>query len=240
MPRIVKPATGDLFIHVPASNLSFLPDPTREAGYLTGIGSREAPAEVLQLARELGAVFYSMGYTMRSGGASGMDSAFESGVLDHPGYSADGLAFLQPPMEIYLPWNGFEPIKGELKKFHNPHAGYINANTLATYAQAQAYACTIHPLGDKLRDDWHRGSFALHTRNVFQILGQDLNSLSKAVYFWALPASNGTVKGGTNTAVAIAKERGIPRMNLADPIVFKIVSQFVMRKMEQFQAMYGA
>lgn len=58
----------------------------------TGIGSRETPYEILQLMKEL-ARLMSECFILRSGGADGADSAFESGC--------SGLK------EIYLPWKNF-------------------------------------------------------------------------------------------------------------------------------------
>lgn len=54
-----------------------------------GIGSRETPADVLQLMYELGAWLARQGYTLRSGGAEGADSAFEQGALSVAGARAE-------------------------------------------------------------------------------------------------------------------------------------------------------
>lgn len=45
----------------------------------TGIGSRETPAEILEIFEHLGAWFAKKGYTLRSGHADGADAAFENG-----------------------------------------------------------------------------------------------------------------------------------------------------------------
>lgn len=63
--------------------------------YYAGIGSRETPAPVRahfsMLALELG----DAGWTLRSGGAEGADTAFEQGLSSYH------------PREIYLPWRRF-------------------------------------------------------------------------------------------------------------------------------------
>ena len=70
-------------------------------------------------------------------------------------------------------------------------------------------ASEIHPA-------WHRCSdFAklLHARNVNQVLGHDLKTPSSFVVYWAIPAG-GSCKGGTRTAVELAKKHNIPTYNL--------------------------
>lgn len=61
--------------------------------FYTGIGSRQTPPEVLSLMTWIATGLATIGYTLRSGGADGADTAFESG--------AGGAA------EIYLPWLWF-------------------------------------------------------------------------------------------------------------------------------------
>jgi hypothetical protein len=60
--------------------------------YYAGIGSRETPPEILLRMTKGAAWLSSKGYTLRSGGAPGADSAFEAGAESK---------------EIYLPWRGF-------------------------------------------------------------------------------------------------------------------------------------
>lgn len=62
--------------------------------FYAGIGSRETPADVLSLMEKIAARLGAGGFTLRSGGAGGADSAFERGAA---GFS----------MEIFLPWKGF-------------------------------------------------------------------------------------------------------------------------------------
>lgn len=194
-------------------HLALLPAPTVFRGYLTGIGSRETPKEMTQLLSVLAAVMFSQGYVWRSGGAAGADEAFEQGVVTHPHYHPH----LPPPMEIYLPWNGFaaggQAATGRSKKWHSPQHGYFDTKRFPLYEQAEQIALRIHPSPDALRAK--QGVMALHTRNVFQILGQELNAPSKRVYLWAKPAKDGLVMGGTRTAVALATEYKIPCVNFA-------------------------
>lgn len=59
----------------------------------TGIGSRATPFAVLRIMTRTAKNMAFLGYTLRSGGAAGADTAFEKGAGD--------------AKEIYLPWLGF-------------------------------------------------------------------------------------------------------------------------------------
>jgi hypothetical protein len=49
-----------------------------------GIGARETPGKVLHRMKRLSTCFGLQGYTLRSGGAAGADTAFEDAYLYHP------------------------------------------------------------------------------------------------------------------------------------------------------------
>jgi len=59
-----------------------------------GIGSRSTPPEVQEQMRKIAFSLGNLGYTLRSGGAQGADSAFEEGCCNFS-------------KEIYLPWKEF-------------------------------------------------------------------------------------------------------------------------------------
>lgn len=48
-----------------------------------GIGSRLTPPHILEQMKSIAELLYRKGYILRSGGADGVDSAFESQYLDH-------------------------------------------------------------------------------------------------------------------------------------------------------------
>lgn len=60
-----------------------------------GIGSRETPEDILRMMTAFGRLAEEHGWTLRSGGAPGADTAFELGVKH------------RIHKEIYLPWGGF-------------------------------------------------------------------------------------------------------------------------------------
>ena len=83
--------------------------------YYTGIGSRKTPSDVADLMVRVATFLSAIGYTLRSGGADGADSAFELGSTDS---------------EIYLPWKNFNGKSGivcshpkaiDLAKQFHPH-----------------------------------------------------------------------------------------------------------------------
>jgi hypothetical protein len=77
-----------------------------------GIGSRNTPLEILQIMTKIAEAFAGIGYTLRSGGALGADSAFEKG--------AD---IKQGRKEIYVSKDATPEANELAMKFHpNPEA----------------------------------------------------------------------------------------------------------------------
>lgn len=68
--------------------------------YYAGIGSRNTPADILDLMTHLARRLDSRGYTLRSGGADGADAAFERGAM------------LDTPSEFILCWTEHGSGKG--------------------------------------------------------------------------------------------------------------------------------
>jgi hypothetical protein len=92
--------------------------------YYAGIGSRETPHVVQSTMHKIAAYLWSQGWTLRSGGARGADSAFESGCGSDL-------------KDIYLPW----------KRFEN------NTSPLYTLTpEAFEMAAKYHPTWDRLGD----------------------------------------------------------------------------------------
>lgn len=160
--------------------------------YYTGVGSRETPREILSLMYKIGSKLAVEGYTLRSGGAAGADSAFQLGCSMHDG-----------DKEIYLPWNGFSEM------WEDHESGIYVPIKDRTYFMAEEIVSEVHPAWDKLT----RGPRGLHTRNVYQVLGQDLNTPSNFLLCYSKPSGN-SVSGGTRTAWEVAKKFGVPCFNL--------------------------
>ena len=134
--------------------------------YYAGIGSRKTPYTLLFLS-----VLEDEGYFLRSGGASGADSAFEKGC------SSDR-------KEIYLPSASFN------SKIANGE-DYLDCSSFPNWDEAIKMAKFYYPAPNKLS----RFSLNLMARNCYQILGKNLKS--NAVICWT---PNGKEVGGTAQA----------------------------------------
>lgn len=181
----------------------------------TGVGSRETPQEfqlhMISIANRL----TRNGWTLRSGKADGADALFQNGV------QASGR---EGSAEIYKPWHSFNSSPNS--DSFTLESGLVVMNywdiagdRLPNWAEAEEIASQIHPAWDRLK----RGAKALHTRNVYQVLGKDLNSPSEFLLCYA-PVQGKSVKGGTRTAYELAKEYDVPCFNYASMSKEAIVS----------------
>lgn len=131
-------------------------------------------------------------YVLRSGAADGADAAFETGAVKAAG-----------DREIYLPWKGFNGHSSEL--YHvTPEASVI--------------AQGVHPAWERLPP----GPRKLHSRNVYQVLGYQLNAPSEFVVCWTPDGCESArtrkrTTGGTATAIVLAERNGVPVFNLENP-----------------------
>lgn len=167
--------------------------------YYTGVGSRKTPAMACEVLTTLGARLSKAGYTLRSGGAQGADTAFEQGALQHLVRSP------KQRIDIYLPWDGYEGRKKSLNYF----IPYDCPSLL--WRDAENMAKETHPAWDQCS----RGAKTMHTRNVFQVLGHTLDDPSKFLLCWADTDKRGVPKGGTATAWNLARAHNIPCFNLS-------------------------
>lgn len=163
--------------------------------FYTGVGSRETPLEIMEFMKAVAFRMAELGYIGRSGAADGADSAFYFGWGEHKFQTVKPTPFVE-----YLPWKGFNE-----RVFSESN---VIAPNFDNYKQAEEIASTVHPVWDKLS----RGARALHTRNVYQVLGDDLNTPSRVLFCYAPPTKTG-VKGGTNTAWQLAKKHGVKCYN---------------------------
>lgn len=110
--------------------------------------------------------------------------------------------------EIYLPWPGFNGNKSPLYKIT---------------MRATKLASAVHPAWDKCG----YGARMLHTRNVYQVLGFDIETPSDFLICWT---KDGTATGGTATAIRLAEQHGVIVYNLykdsvRDDLIKKMVDQ---------------
>ena len=162
--------------------------------YYTGVGSRETPTAILDLMQEIAFKLACDGYVLRSGGADGADLAFQKGWERGKQLT---------PAEIFIPWDGFNGFS------HGQDGVVYTLNKMSNSQQAERIASEIHPVWDRLS----RGAKALHTRNIYQVLGKTLDQPSRFLICYAKPTKTG-VSGGTNTAVQVALQHGVKVFNL--------------------------
>lgn len=160
---------------------------TYEPKYVTVVGSRETPELAYRLQVEFTQICVNLGFIIRTGDARlGGDKAARAG-------SVHGERVIYTPVERNRPY-------------------HVAGPSLPTWSDALDIAASIHPV-------WHRLSTyvrALHARNVFQVLGCDIQTPSDFMIFWAPIVNERQVKGGTNTAFQVALDWGVPCFNLAD------------------------
>lgn len=164
--------------------------------WYTGVGSRETPANILDLMERVGYALASQGWTLRSGGALGADQAFENGMFEFAGL--DG-PYDWTPAEIYLPWAGYE----NHHKYTHGGLNILPSDIKLTDERiAECMAEAIHPAWAACK----QGAKKMHTRNVFQVLGRTLDQPSKMLIAWTKLDRQGNPKGGTATAINLAIE----------------------------------
>lgn len=154
--------------------------------YYAGVGSRGTPQEYIGLMFEIA---YQMAptWTLRSGAADGADTAFYQGAKNNKG-----------PVEIFLPWNGFNGFTDQEEGFYVPEYTTELLNIAAQFHPAWK-SCSA-------------GAKKMHARNVCQVAGLDLNTKTDLVICWTKDGKRG---GGTGQALRIAKYLEIPIFDLA-------------------------
>lgn len=159
-----------------------------------GIGSRNASPEMLQFAERAAEALQAHGWTLRSGHAEGMDSAFAAGA----GHRA----------EIYLPWPSFRYNRGV------GDGAFLDADVIVDRPTREAFTLAegFHPAWDACSD----AAKKLHARNMHIICGRDLLTPVRFVICWTSDGScDGVGSGGTHQALRCAHYFDIPVFNLA-------------------------
>lgn len=145
-----------------------------------GIGSRRTPAAALGLMTELARLLAARGWTLRTGGADGADTAFLNGCL----------LWWPAPYELYLPWPGF--------------SDQAPATLTGPTERALEIASRYHPRWALLKDSERQ----LHGRNAHQVLGRGCDDPVRFVVCWTPDGSldgAGPEAGGTGMALRVAR-----------------------------------
>lgn len=166
--------------------------------YITFVGSRQTPDDVIAQNVTLLNRYISQGYIVRSGNAEGFDLLVSCHAI--PGLR-----------EIYLPYKNFnlQYLGGIYNDAYVPNTAWPN------YQKAKELVQQFHPLKDKVPEK----ALPYLIRDVYQVLGLDLKTPSKKVICWtpdgAQTAKECTKKtGGTAMVIRIADVYGIPVENL--------------------------
>ena len=170
--------------------------------FYTGIGSRVISEEERSIIQRVAGYLLTKGFTLRSGHALGSDEAFEVGTYDK-GNTAKEIYLSNYP-EIYIPWKNFKGANCPTKLIS------LEDTSSEFVSLAEDIVKEVHPYWHNLK----QGARKLHTRNVSQVLGQDLNTPSKFLLFCSDESDKGVVSGGTATAVNLARKWNIPCFNI--------------------------
>jgi hypothetical protein len=168
-------------------------------GAYAGIGSRKTPPAALTLIELLAARLARRGCILRTGASPGADQAFYRGARAAAG-----------PIELYLPWPGFEG--GSWADADRGHVRVLARPAPRAYDLAARFQAGWEVLAQEQRD--------LMARDAHQVLGADLASPAKLVVCWTADGSldgTGVAAEGTHEGLRIAHEHGIRVFNLARP-----------------------
>lgn len=152
-----------------------------------------------------------LGIIMRSGAAIGADNIAEQAYAQA---IVDGVA--QPyQVEIFIPWRNFAPY-APLKQLH------VIPTDPAKIKQANDMVWATHPAAFRLS----QGAMKLHSRNMNQVFGLDLETPIDACICWT---KNGECIGGTASAIKLCWSNDIPVFNLGanTNIVLEELDEFI-------------
>lgn len=173
-----------------------------------GIGSRNTPAVIMREMVSLAHEYAAKGYILRSGGASGADSAFELGSD-----KANGTK------EIYLPWQSYND----------------NSSLLYDCYPIEYYSVANRVYGDRW-SQLSNGARLLMIRNVAQIIGiVDYPDTSDFVLCWTPDGCDSIstrtrYSGGTGNAIALANELDIPVFNMYNDNYKQQLEQYMFQR----------
>lgn len=110
----------------------------------SGCGARSTPDEVLEVMTELATDLEDYGFSLRTGGALGADTAFLDGIKKHP-----------EKVELYLPWKDYNG-------YSSPYTG--------VHPKVQQLASMYHPAWENCS----QGARKLHGRNLHIVAGPNV------------------------------------------------------------------
>lgn len=190
----------------------------RDRRFVAIIGTREPPDGIVPILEDVGECLCDHGVAVSSGDADGCDKAGVRGAMRSSNWPFVGARVFLSKQVVTYP-NGF------VRRADN--FIYYDASQFPNYEEAKAIAF-------KARGSFHglyENGIALHSRNPYQVLLDDLKSPVASVIFYARPVGKkGNVDGGTNTAIRIALDHNIPTINLATDEGMDKILKYLQRK----------
>lgn len=179
---------------MPVHHLDLVPE---DAIVYAGVGSRDTPDGVLELMRRFGKAAGEAGWTLRSGGAEGADSAFEFGCDQ-----AEGRKRI------------FYATEGDIEESGNPNGHH----GVAAHPEHLRTVDQYHPKPSLLSGYVQR----LMARNSAQVLGFNLDRPANLLVCWTPDGATSwehTSKstGGSGQTIRIACDYGLVVSNLYWP-----------------------
>lgn len=175
--------------------------------YYTGVGSRETPFEIYLVMMACAMIFEKQGYILRSGTALGADSAFEQGITNPDN------------AEIYIPYKSFPQ---KMWKNNSNIKYIIPSENKDKYFEANNLLMrnNLYKRWNTVKQDW---VMKLHNRNIFQVLGKNLNKKEKSLFCLCYTSCGSTTydqtdpnrTGGTGTAINTSSFFDVPVFNLS-------------------------
>ena len=168
---------------------------------VTGIGSRRVDEQGAKRVLEVARLLEQHGYTLRSGGADGCDSLFES---------------VMTRKEIYLPWRFFNKNTSPLYQISE---------------KALAYAQTVHPYWYNLKDSVRKLharntyqvlGYSLDTPSDFVVCWTPDGCNSEK--------TSSAKTGGTRTAIVLADRNHIPVYNLKNDSDYLTIKNILIKE----------
>lgn len=186
----------------------------------TGVGSRIVPTIIADYQAMVGGMMAELGGQLRTGDAFGSDENFLRGYNE----AIFNMSYM-PPAEVY-----YTRLANRRGLVHDPARGYFEAEQYESFEKAKRIAEKARGSFQNLKD-W---GIALHTRNVYQVLGTELDKRSWLCILYAEPAGKkGRVKGGTNTALQVAKRFNVPTVNIYTEEVRWALKRWLLDQLER-------
>lgn len=171
------------------------------------IGSRKlaepAHNEAAKLFYHVAKTCAELGHIIRSGGAAGADYIAELAYFD----AINATTADADQVEIYVPWKNFQATRGINNPLHHLH---VIPSDPVLVQRANEMVYHTHPNPRALS----QGALKLHSRNMNQVFGLDLNTPIDLCICWT---EHGIKSGGTASAITLCERNNIPVFNLGQP-----------------------